>query len=659
MRSPRHGESLDSDMAVCSKAIHEKQIQTLKALKSIWTDMGVYGEAKLARLESFQTHVLNLYQEMLDEEESNKLLIVQRIEQHMKDISKLRKELSGDSATPNDEGLDSAPLYQVEKCLREKWADLQKLKEERLEQLEDLQKRLDDVRYRLGKKDMSPVNGGITELDLEALKCRVGFLELERERMQASFEETRAAIQQIFDDLDVTPSYPFDKMVLSSAPNSFILSPENMSALKKLHQTMAQKLSDAKDTATELRERLSNLWERLQISSDHREAFLHAHRGYSHPTISALKQELKRCEALKKANIEKFVRQLREEIVSWWDRCYFSEKQRQEFQAFYFSDFNEDVLELHELEVNKLKLYYEANRDIFQLATERNELWSKMLELENRANDPNRLHNRGGQLLREEKERNTISKALPKIEKELKERLLAYEQENLSPFLVDGENLLELIEQQNEERFGMKEFQKLQKKVTRSHLLEVESKLGSKPVTPTSYKRCRLAPPTPSMLGSSHKTLSVAPRSAPPKTVTSSLKRKAEVSPHFNVSKKSKGGRKSSEKKSSRSGNKSGPRFSTSKIRRYGKGPSKMLEVPSSKTRRNIMTCLPTDNCSIASGIGPYSEFQLGPQYNSSVVASCSLTESAGAAELGESVSELCCAKKLSPRSEHSCFNPI
>lgn len=53
--------------------------------------------------------------------------------------------------------------------------------------------------------------------------------------------------------------------------------------------------------------------------------------------------------------------------------------------------------------------------------------------------------------------------ALPKIEKELKERLLAYEQENCTPFLVNGENLLDVIDQQNEERYGMKELQKQQK----------------------------------------------------------------------------------------------------------------------------------------------------------------------------------------------------
>lgn len=651
----KNAEEMDAEMSAISQEIIESQTRTLRELGCIWSDMGVHGEAKTARLNAVRTHVLRLFQDMVDEEESNKMIIIQRIEQLLKDLSKLRKELSGDTSCPPDEGLDNAPLYQVEKCLREKWERLQKVKDDRIEQLVELQRRLEDVQYRLGKKDLPPYTGGITELELDALKCRVTLHEQERDRLQSSYEETQSAIQQIFRDLEMTASFPFDKMVLSTPPNTFVLSAENMAAVKKLHQNMEQKLSDAKHDATELRERLSNLWERLQISSHHREEFLHAHRGYSLPTITAFKDELKRCEAIKRENIENFVLQLRQEIVSWWDRCYFSQRQRNEFRAFNFSDFNEDVLELHELEVNKLKNFYENNRDIFQLADQRAQLWEQMHELEERANDPNRYNNRGGQLLREEKERKTLAKTLPKIEKELKERLLAYQQENFTPFLINGENLLELIDQQNEERHGLKEMQKQQKKVTRNHLLEIESKLGTKATTPTSVKKGRLGPATPSMLGSSHKTLTLLPHSAPHRTLTS--KRKAEVSPQSNVSKKCKGGRKSSEKK--RSGNKSGPRFSTSKIRRYGKGPTKSSEPSSSKTRRNIMTTLPSDNLSIASGIGPYSEFQSGPIVNSSIMPDTSLTESARTYECGESMSELCCAEKLLEGAKHTCFQPL
>ncbi|KAE8741128.1 hypothetical protein FOCC_FOCC013386 [Frankliniella occidentalis] len=564
MKSPRCVESLDAETLAVSNDLHKMQLNALRELLSIWRDMGIHGEAKDSRLKSVSSHVSRLLQDMVEEEKNNKLMLVQRITQYWKDIRKLGKELSGETMNIPEEQLDSTPLYQVEKRLAEKWTGMLKVKEERVEQLEDLQKRLDDVWYKLGKKDLSPFTGGITEFEIEALKCRVQLLEQERDRLQTVFDETRNAIQQIFNDLDMMPTFPFDKMVLCE-PSSFLFDHKNMVDLKKLHQKMEQKLSDSRDSATELRERLSNLWERLQISSEYRETFLNAHRGYSHPTLCALKEELKRCEALKKANIENFVCQLREEIVSW---------------------------------------------DIFQLADQRSELWVKMQQLEARANDPNRLfNNRGGQLLREERERNVLAKTLPKIEAELKDRLLVYQQENSTPFLINGENLLDTIEQQNNERLGMKELQKQLKKVTRNNQLEIESKLGSKPVTPTSVKRGRLGPSTPSMLGVSHKTLSLAARSAPPKTEGVTLKRKAGNSPNPNVSKKSKGGMKSSEKKASRSGNKSGPRYSTSKIRRYGKVPSRTQES-NSKTRRNIMSHLPSDNLSIASGIGPYSEFQ-------------------------------------------------
>ncbi|XP_026271676.1 protein regulator of cytokinesis 1 isoform X2 [Frankliniella occidentalis] len=572
MKSPRCVESLDAETLAVSNDLHKMQLNALRELLSIWRDMGIHGEAKDSRLKSVSSHVSRLLQDMVEEEKNNKLMLVQRITQYWKDIRKLGKELSGETMNIPEEQLDSTPLYQVEKRLAEKWTGMLKVKEERVEQLEDLQKRLDDVWYKLGKKDLSPFTGGITEFEIEALKCRVQLLEQERDRLQTVFDETRNAIQQIFNDLDMMPTFPFDKMVLCE-PSSFLFDHKNMVDLKKLHQKMEQKLSDSRDSATELRERLSNLWERLQISSEYRETFLNAHRGYSHPTLCALKEELKRCEALKKANIENFVCQLREEIVSWWERCYFSDQQKNKFQAFYYTDFNEDVLELHELEVNKLKTYYEKNRDIFQLADQRSELWVKMQQLEARANDPNRLfNNRGGQLLREERERNVLAKTLPKIEAELKDRLLVYQQENSTPFLINGENLLDTIEQQNNERLGMKELQKQLKKVTRNNQLEIESKLGSKPVTPTSVKRGRLGPSTPSMLGVSHKTLSLAARSAPPKTEGVTLKRKAGNSPNPNV-------------------------------------PSRTQES-NSKTRRNIMSHLPSDNLSIASGIGPYSEFQ-------------------------------------------------
>lgn len=48
-------------------------------------------------------------------------------------------------------------------------------------------------------------------------------------------------------------------------------------------------------------------------------------------------------------------------------------------------------------------------RHIFELVVTRKNLWLKMTELEARATEPGRYHNRGGQLLKEEKERKAIA----------------------------------------------------------------------------------------------------------------------------------------------------------------------------------------------------------------------------------------------------------
>ena len=44
--------------------------------------------------------------------------------------------------------------------------------------------------------------------------------------------------------------------------------------------------------------------------------------------ISRLEGEVERLEEVKKANIEKFVTNLRDELHQLWDECYYSEQQR-------------------------------------------------------------------------------------------------------------------------------------------------------------------------------------------------------------------------------------------------------------------------------------------------------------------------------------------
>lgn len=48
-----------------------------------------------------------------------------------------------------------------------------------------------------------------------------------------------------------------------------------------------------------------------------------------------LKAEISRCEKLKFDNIQRFVEGMRKEIVEWWDKCFYSREQREQFTSYF------------------------------------------------------------------------------------------------------------------------------------------------------------------------------------------------------------------------------------------------------------------------------------------------------------------------------------
>ena len=109
-------------------------------------------------------------------------------------------------------------------------------------------------------------------------------------------------------------------------------------------------------------------------------------------------------------------------------------------------EFSEKILEAHEAEVLRLKKYLDDNQELFDKVCKRQEVWRRYMDLESRAKDPTRLMNsRGNSLLEEERERNSVNRALPRVEQELRELIVEYEIRNDCPFLIEGVSLDKLI----------------------------------------------------------------------------------------------------------------------------------------------------------------------------------------------------------------------
>ena len=194
-------------------------------------------------------------------------------------------------------------------------------------------------------------------------------------------------------------------------------------------------------------------------------------------------------EELKKANIEQFIINLRNELNDIWDRCFYSDNQKNSFQALHSIDFNEELLEKHEAELDKMKEYQELNRELFIKVEKRQEIWSKFMELERRAKDPSRLmHARGTALLEEEKERNKVNKTLPRVEQELHELIQHWEQEHGRDFRVRGVSFAAFIAEQKEEHIRGLEMEKMAREKTKKENLLHETRFGAKPSTPAKLK---------------------------------------------------------------------------------------------------------------------------------------------------------------------------
>lgn len=78
--------------------------------------------------------------------------------------------------------------------------------------------------------------------------------------------------------------------------------------------------------------------------------------------------------------------------------------------------FNDDALSAHESELDRMRGFYIDNSAVFKLVSKREKLWKQWLDFESKSGDPSRLFNdRGGKLQKELKQRNTVSKELPKV----------------------------------------------------------------------------------------------------------------------------------------------------------------------------------------------------------------------------------------------------
>ncbi|XP_017085627.1 protein regulator of cytokinesis 1 [Drosophila eugracilis] len=305
-----------------------------------------------------------------------------------------------------------------------------------------------------------------------------------RERYLNEMDEMRQDINKNMKLLELFAQTDNVKRLLS--PESRLLSPKSYEMLRLMQVEYAEQVRELCQKIDTMRERIELIWQRLKVTDEFAMRRVREATSYNQRTFDILREELERCEEMRIQNLPSFIEQLRIDIKVWWDLTLKSPQERRRFTSYYCGDQTEDVLEAHEIHLEHLKAFYNKNRKIFELYANRAELWARMEALEAKANDPNRFNNRGGQLLKEEKERKAITARLPKIDNQITEVVKAYMSQTDSPFLVNGEDILEIMSADWERRRLSKKQPSAQKKDTNN--TNIKMKPPPAPLTPSTQK---------------------------------------------------------------------------------------------------------------------------------------------------------------------------
>ncbi|KFW92410.1 Protein regulator of cytokinesis 1, partial [Phalacrocorax carbo] len=427
---------------------------------------------------------------MVAEEESLKDRLLKSIALCRKELDILCRELQLDPF----EAEEGCTILQMEKNLRTRVEVMLKQKRDRKQELKTLQEQDRDLCDILCTTPFCIDSNAVPSLeDLDRYRRHLASLTAEKEQRREEFVSSKRQIILLMEELDHTPDTSFERDVVCEDEEAFCLSTDNIAALHNLLQQLEAQQSVNEAVCTELRSRILALWERLQVPLEERESSAVHMTGSRAKTRKAVRTVL--LEELKLQNMKSVIQAIRAELADYWDKCFYSQEQREGFSPYYDEDYTETLLELHDAEVGKMKSYYETHKDLFEAVRKWEENWKLFLELERKATDPSRFANRGGNLLKEEKQRAKLQKTLSKLQEELESRVQAWEQEHEGTFLVKGQQFMEYVTEQWQLYRLEKEKEKQERHLKKSRQIETEMMYGSTPRTP--IKRRVLGSHTP------------------------------------------------------------------------------------------------------------------------------------------------------------------
>ncbi|KAF7239211.1 hypothetical protein EG68_10964 [Paragonimus skrjabini miyazakii] len=235
----------------------------------------------------------------------------------------------------------------------------------------------------------------------------------------------------------------------SSVPTpDFLEPPVNQETLKWLTDwrfKLVKEKARLVGMCEELRAYLTTMWLRLDKPVAEQAQFLNKYSGYKPDTLEALQEEVDRCQQLKWEKLDTYLDRLNAEATKLARLCCMDEK-IVELPTNQDSTDPEVVANHLETVLEHLNQTYSLYKPIFESIGVYEELWQALSEVELRLKDPAIFSNRGGILLKTEKEKKRLTKELQRAEQDTLTVIEQYELKTKSVFkLSNGQTFKDYI----------------------------------------------------------------------------------------------------------------------------------------------------------------------------------------------------------------------
>ena len=470
----------------------------LVELHEIWDRIGFNKETKTSRLDKFYQTLHDTVSGVMESEQDLEEKILESIEQNKLQIKEMCIELHlkyDELKVFNQK--QKLTILEEDELLRVEHKKLQEQKKKRLDQFKQLSKIENELCSKLGMRKLDIRSIVPTEQELNNLDRHIKDLDKVYNERKSQMEKLKEEIHQLSQDIEVTRSDSFAELILYEQVEQLSLSEEDINRALEFRDDLKRIENETLNEIRSLRLKIIELWSKLEIENLNLKPILldtanceEGSNQWSLPEsmskrtlVAELRKEFEHCVQVKTENMQKFIEKTRAEIKYYSERMYFGpeEMRRLEQDLFKHTNYNDDLLTLHEEKLDDLKFTFTEAETLFEKTQEWMNMWEKYMQFVETTKDPNRLKTRGYNMLKEEKTRNLFEKNLPKLEDEVNRAAIEYTNMNGGKmYTIYGSYYADYIQHVKNEFEENKKKEKLEKQIIRDNVRQNESRFGTK-----------------------------------------------------------------------------------------------------------------------------------------------------------------------------------